>query len=57
MEQPDSLKETLRGRINAKEHTVHLGGPNLSVKELKEIKHIILVGCGTLGGSHYFPVW
>ena len=47
MEQPDSLKETLRGRINAKEHTVHLGGPNLSVKELKEIKHIILVGCGT----------
>ena len=47
MEQPDSLKETLRGRINAKEHTIHLGGPNLSVKELKEIKHIILVGCGT----------
>ena len=47
MEQPDSLKETLRGRINAKEHTVHLGGRNLSVKELKEIKHIILVGCGT----------
>lgn len=47
MEQPDSLRETLRGRINLKEHTVHLGGPNLSIKELRSIRHLILVGCGT----------
>ena len=47
MEQPDSLRETLRGRVNTKEHTVHLGGPNLSIQELKSIRHLILVGCGT----------
>lgn len=47
MEQPHSLAETLRGRINPKDHTVHLGGPNLTQRELKNIKHLILVGCGT----------
>lgn len=47
MEQPQSLTETLRGRINLDEHTVRLGGPNLSQKELKDIKHLIIVGCGT----------
>ena len=30
MEQPESLKETLRGRVNVKEGIVHLGGPGLS---------------------------
>ncbi len=47
MEQPESLSETLRGRINPEENTVHLGGPGLSVAELKKIKHLIIVGCGT----------
>ncbi|MBQ9020141.1 glutamine--fructose-6-phosphate transaminase (isomerizing) [Candidatus Saccharibacteria bacterium] len=47
MEQPTSLAETLRGRLNVKEGTVHLGGPNLTEAELRKIKHIIIVGCGT----------
>ncbi len=47
MEQPKSLAETLRGRINSKSHTVHLGGPELSEAELRKIKHLIIVGCGT----------
>lgn len=47
MDQPNSLRETLRGRIDTKQNTVHLGGPGLSVQELKKIKHIIIVGCGT----------
>ncbi len=47
MEQPASLTETLRGRVNLKEKLVHLGGPNLSDRELKSIKHLIIVGCGT----------
>lgn len=47
MEQPDSLTETLRGRISQDKKTVHLGGPGLSVDELKKIKHLIIVGCGT----------
>ena len=47
MEQPESLAETLRGRVNAKEGTVRLGGPGLSETELRKIKHLIIVGCGT----------
>lgn len=47
MEQPKSLAETLRGRVNLKNHTVHLGGPELSEAELRKIKHLIIVGCGT----------
>ena len=47
MEQPNSLKETLRGRVNEKEGTVHLGGPGLSEAQLRKIKHLIIVGCGT----------
>ena len=47
MEQPESLTETLRGRVNLAEGTVHLGGPGLSVGELRRIKHLVIVGCGT----------
>lgn len=47
MEQPNSLKETLRGRVNLANDTVHLGGPGLSEVELRKIKHLIIVGCGT----------
>ena len=47
MEQPDSLRETLRGRVNAENGTVRLGGPGLSEAELRKIKHLIIVGCGT----------
>lgn len=47
MEQPVSLAETLRGRVNVKDGTVHLGGPGLSEAELREIKHLLIVGCGT----------
>ena len=47
MEQPNSLAETLRGRVNVKEGAVHLGGPGLSEAELRKIRHLIIVGCGT----------
>ncbi len=47
MDQPNSLTETLRGRINLENQTVRLGGPNLTNDELKTINHIIIVGCGT----------
>lgn len=47
MEQPKSLTETLRGRINAEKGIVHLGGPGLSEAKLRKIKHLIIVGCGT----------
>lgn len=47
MEQPTSLGETLRGRLNPKTGLVHLGGPGLSDAELRHIHHLIIVGCGT----------
>lgn len=47
MEQPDSLTETIRGRIHVEENSIHLGGPGLSNNELRKIKHLIIVGCGT----------
>ena len=47
MDQPNSVKETLRGRVNLEQGTVHLGGPGLSEAKLRKIKHLIIVGCGT----------
>lgn len=47
MEQPDSLVETLRGRVDLAAGTVKLGGPGLSEEELRKIKHLVIVGCGT----------
>lgn len=47
MEQPTTLKNTLSGRINAEQGTMRLGGLNLSPKELREIEHVVIVGCGT----------
>jgi glutamine---fructose-6-phosphate transaminase (isomerizing) len=47
MEQPETLKETLRGRIDLKRGEVRLGGPGLPERELRKIKHLVIVGCGT----------
>lgn len=47
MEQPNSLKETLRGRVRIKDGMVMLGGPGLKESELRKIKHLVIVGCGT----------
>lgn len=47
MEQSQTLENTLSGRINTKDGTMHLGGPNLTAKEMRDIKHVVIVGCGT----------
>ena len=47
MEQATTLHNTLSGRIDPKNGKMHLGGPNLSAKEMREIKHVVIVGCGT----------
>ncbi len=46
-DQPESLRSTLRGRINADEGTVKLGGLNMTDDELRAVKNVIVVGCGT----------
>ncbi len=47
MEQDKALSDTISGRIDLKNHTIHLGGLNLSNRELRDIRHIVIVGCGT----------
>jgi len=47
MEQATTLHNTLSGRINPKLGKMHLGGPNLTEKEMREINHVVIVGCGT----------
>lgn len=44
-EQPDVLRQMLRTRLL--DHTVHLEGLGLTDKQLKEIRHIMIVACGT----------
>lgn len=47
MEQPDTLRSTLSGRVVPEDHRARLGGLNLSENELRDTKHIIIIGCGT----------
>lgn len=47
MEQATTLPNTLSGRVDAKSGTMHLGGPNLTEKEMRDVRHIVIVGCGT----------
>lgn len=45
-EQPAALRETMRGRI-AEDGKVTLGGPNLSPEQIKNLKSVWIIGCGT----------
>ena len=46
-EQPDSVRATLSGRVDAKSGRAQLGGLNISEQELRDIEHVMVVGCGT----------
>lgn len=46
-EQPETLRSTLSGRLLVKEQKARLGGHNMTDDELRAIKNIIIVGCGT----------
>ena len=46
-EQPRSVLDCLRGRINVKEGTIQLGGLKDYLEKLINIKRIIIVACGT----------
>lgn len=46
-EQPTSLAATLAGRVIAAQRYARLGGIGLSDAELRQIKHVMIVGCGT----------
>jgi len=47
LEQPESLRNALRGRLLEEEGDVRLGGLNISDEELLKISRIVITGCGT----------
>src|SRR2546427_692263 len=47
MEQPESLRNTLRGRLLEEEGTARLGGLNLTDEQLLQVNRIVLTACGT----------
>ena len=46
-EQPESLRSTLNGRVSAETGTVKLGGLNMSDDELRAVRNVLVIGCGT----------
>jgi len=46
-DQPNSLRSTLSGRINPQTNSVKLGGLNMSDDELRDVRNIMIIGCGT----------
>jgi glucosamine--fructose-6-phosphate aminotransferase (isomerizing) len=46
-EQPNAIRDAMRGRLSAEESTAKLGGLNMSSRELRDVDRIVLTACGT----------
>ncbi|MBS0208993.1 MAG: glutamine--fructose-6-phosphate transaminase (isomerizing) [Planctomycetes bacterium] len=46
-EQPETLRNAMRGRLNVDDATAHFGGLNLSPQQLRGINRLVLTACGT----------
>ncbi|KAH9421851.1 Glucosamine--fructose-6-phosphate aminotransferase 1, partial [Dermatophagoides pteronyssinus] len=46
-EQPESVINTMRGRINFENETIVLGGIKEFIPEIKRCRRLLLIGCGT----------
>lgn len=46
-EQPESMKNAMRGRLDDQDATAIFGGLNLTPQQLRSVDRIILTGCGT----------
>src|ERR1700759_4514083 len=46
-EQPNSIRDAMRGRLSIEECTAKLGGLNMSSRELRDVDRIVLTACGT----------
>jgi glutamine---fructose-6-phosphate transaminase (isomerizing) len=46
-EQPRTIERALKGRIDERFQTAHLGGLNLSVRDAREVKRVKILGCGS----------
>jgi glucosamine--fructose-6-phosphate aminotransferase (isomerizing) len=46
-EQPRAVQRALRGRLDERFHTAHLGGLNMDARQLREIRRVKILGCGS----------
>jgi glucosamine--fructose-6-phosphate aminotransferase (isomerizing) len=46
-EQPDTVRDAMRGRLSLEECTAKLGGLNMTPADLRDVGRIVLTGCGT----------
>jgi len=46
-EQPQSLRNTMRGRLSDDDATAVFGGLNLTPQQLRQVRRIVLTACGT----------
>ncbi len=46
-EQPETLQNTMRGRLSREEASAHFGGLNLTPRQLRRVDRFVLTGCGT----------
>lgn len=46
-EQPDTIRDAMRGRLSSDEATSKLGGLNMSAAELRAVERVVFTGCGT----------
>jgi glucosamine--fructose-6-phosphate aminotransferase (isomerizing) len=46
-EQPNAIRDAMRGRLSIDECTAKLGGLNMSSRELRDVDRIVLTACGT----------
>ena len=56
-DQPEAVARTLSGRLDERFQTAHLGGLNLSPRDLMDIRRVKMLGCGSayyagLAGAH-----
>ncbi|MBO0843478.1 MAG: glutamine--fructose-6-phosphate transaminase (isomerizing), partial [Nocardioides sp.] len=47
LEQPASVERALRGRLDERFGTAHLGGLNLDPRELRAVRRVKILGCGS----------
>ena len=61
-EQPEALRDCMRGRLDLRSGRVHLGGLQSLERELAHCQRVVLTGCGTawhagLIGEYLFEEW
>lgn len=47
MEQPATLRSTLNGRVLPEKNYARLGGLNMTDEQLRDVEHVVIIGCGT----------